>query len=87
MSAKILYKAEPAGDLRTLEEAVAYFKRELDNLERAFILALQNPLDELHAAPAKVFTGLTVLADGTDWNPGSGQGVYTYYAGAWHKLG
>lgn len=43
--------------------------------------------DELHIEPARRFTGLTVLADGTDWNPGSGAGVYTYYGAAWHKLG
>lgn len=42
---------------------------------------------ELHVAPTKPRTGLTVLADGTDWNPGSGAGVYTYYGSAWHKLG
>jgi hypothetical protein len=44
-------------------------------------------LQELHEAPNKLKTGMTVLADGTDWNPGSGAGVYTYYGGAWHKLG
>lgn len=38
-------------------------------------------------APGKPRTGLTMLADGTNWNPGAGAGVYTYYAGAWHKLG
>lgn len=43
--------------------------------------------DELHAEPSKLRTGMTVLADGTDWNPGSGAGVYTYYGAAWHKLG
>ncbi|WP_457321632.1 hypothetical protein [Roseateles sp. P5_E11] len=41
----------------------------------------------LYAAPKKPREGLTVLADGTTWNPGAGQGVYTYYAAAWHKLG
>lgn len=41
----------------------------------------------LYSEPSKLFDGLTVLADGTSWNPGSGQGVYTYYASAWHKLG
>lgn len=44
-------------------------------------------LEELHAVPDKLRTGITVLADGTDWDPGSGAGVYTYYGGAWHKLG
>jgi len=44
-------------------------------------------LASLAAVPAKLYNGLTVFADGTNWNPGAGQGVYTYYAGAWNKLG
>lgn len=44
-------------------------------------------LQELHVAPKKPRTGMIVLADGTDWNPGSGQGVYAYYNSAWSKLG
>jgi len=44
-------------------------------------------LETLYAVPSKLYDGLTVLADGTTWNPGSGQGVYTYYAGAWNYLG
>jgi len=41
----------------------------------------------LTAEPEKLREGLTVLADGTIWDPGSGKGVYTYYDSAWHKLG
>ena len=37
--------------------------------------------------PEKKRAGDVVLADGTSWNPGAGQGFYGYYAGAWHKLG
>lgn len=44
-------------------------------------------LVKLHAAPAKVYDGMTVYADGTDWNPGAGEGVYTYYGAAWNRLG
>lgn len=63
----------------------SYVAAELRKL--ANLLADPLTFDELHAAPSKLYTGLTVLADGTDWDPGSGQGVYTYYASAWHKLG
>jgi len=31
--------------------------------------------------------GAIAYADGTTWNPGSGEGIYAYYAGAWHYLG
>lgn len=44
-------------------------------------------LKELNAVPVRLYTGMIVLADGTNWNPGSGAGFYGYYGGAWHKLG
>ena len=44
-------------------------------------------LDVLHVVPDRPRDGLVVMADGTDWNPGSGAGVYAYQAGAWHFLG
>ena len=44
-------------------------------------------LRELNKVPKRLYTGLTVLADGTNWNPGAGQGVYTYYNATWNKLG
>lgn len=45
-------------------------------------------LKERHAAPEKVSNGLLAMADGTNWNPGgTGQGLYVYYAAAWHKCG
>lgn len=45
------------------------------------------PIPSRTAEPTRLYEGLTVIADGTDWNPGAGQGVYTYYGAAWHKLG
>ena len=44
-------------------------------------------LRELNVVPKRLYTGLTVLADGTNWNPGAGRGVYTYYNATWNKLG
>ena len=46
---------------------------ELQSIARA----TQWRLDTLHKEPDKLQEGLTVLADGADWNPGSGAGVYT----------
>lgn len=54
---------------------------------------LQNPhpqtiaLDQLNAEPERPQDGLIVYADGTNWDPGSGQGIYAYYGSAWVKLG
>lgn len=41
----------------------------------------------LYAAPSRISEGLTVKADGTTWDPGSGGGIYCYRAGAWRFLG
>jgi hypothetical protein len=30
----------------------------------------------LHSEPSRIVAGMEVLADGTDWNPGSGAGRY-----------
>ena len=42
---------------------------------------------EWFAEPIKPRDGMTLFADGTEWDPGSGRGIYTYYGAAWHKLG
>lgn len=44
-------------------------------------------LFERHAEPDKPFAGQLVLADGTDWNPGSGVGFYGYDGTSWRFLG
>ena len=66
----------------------AFLNQELSNIERA-----QNEpvsflrLEIAHKPPPKVEDGLYVDADGVDWNPGSGAGLYRYRAGAWVFVG
>ena len=43
-------------------------------------------LTPLALAPKKAREGMIVVADGTNWNPGSGLGAYEYKSGAWVKL-
>lgn len=55
-------------------------------------LVLSQPADyaalkTLYAEPSRSFDGMLVLADGTDWNPGSGAGLYARRAGAWVFIG
>lgn len=40
----------------------------------------------LHVEPARPREGLVVYADGTDWDPGSGKGLYQYDGSAWVAL-
>ena len=52
-------------------------------------LLQEGAIEERHVAPKKPRTGMVVLADGTDWDPGSGRGVYVYDEdiSAWRFLG
>lgn len=54
--------------------------------------AMNGPVDgvvyrTLYTEPKRLIEGLTVEADGTSWDPGSGAGRYTYRSGAWVFLG
>ena len=39
-----------------------------------------------YVEPEKKRNGQIVYADGTKWNPGSGEGFYGYSNGAWRKF-
>lgn len=36
--------------------------------------------------PARPQVGMIAYADGTSWNPGSGEGTYEYTTGGWRRL-
>jgi hypothetical protein len=63
-----------------------WVNRELVGIEDAL---RKLELVEYHVVPEKPFNGLKVIADGTDWNPGSGRGVYWYDGdtSSWKFLG
>ncbi|OZI20503.1 hypothetical protein CAL26_23705 [Bordetella genomosp. 9] len=44
-------------------------------------------LDMQYVAPPKPREGMIALADGTQWNPGKGQGYYGYFGGQWRPSG
>lgn len=63
-------------------------QQELRNISRAMGEGNDALLLEMrYTAPPKPRDGMIVLADGTQWNPGSGAGYYGYRAGAWRFLG
>lgn len=64
-----------------------YIKDELLKVGAVLQLLAAGHIDKTFAAPVKPREGDIRLADGTQWNPGSGQGVYCYYNGAWRFLG
>lgn len=63
-----------------------YAHQELSRLARTLNQVESLELKVWHAEPTRMVEGLVVLADGTDWNPGSGAGMYAWLGGAWLKL-
>lgn len=62
--------------------------RELQSISEAFESPRESiALTPLSVAPKKPRDGVIAMADGTNWNPGSGAGYYGYRAGSWRFLG
>lgn len=66
--------------------AVEALKQVVEELYQALNTVSTRLFSVHYAAPSKPRTGDLVFADGTSWNPGSGQGWYSYYGGTWNKL-
>lgn len=68
-------RQEPAQEFEELERVLA---------EPTLPLLI---LETRNAAPGKLQDGMIAKADGVNWNPGAGAGVYVYRGGAWNLLG
>lgn len=73
----------------SLEDLPRYIEQELNRIAGILQTGQFNMLliETLHREPSRTRENMIVAADGTDWDPGSGQGIYAYYGAAWHKLG
>lgn len=69
-----------------LQDLAKWAEQELEAIAREQAETNVLELRPIHAEPGKPREGMIVFADGTDWNPGGGKGVYTYSGGAWVKL-
>lgn len=76
---------EELENLRDFSERLSQILQKFEQYLRPDPRILQ--LAKSNVAPAKPREGMVVLADGTDWNPGGGQGVYCFYNSTWNKLG
>jgi len=68
------------------EDLVTYLWQELSRVSAAINEGYAAKFETLYVAPAKPRDGMVCIADGVYWNPGAGQGVYSYFSSAWHKL-
>ena len=68
------------------QELAAWAYREFMRLSLVIEAAIAREVEFLNVAPAKPREGMIRGADGTNWNPGGGKGVYAYYSSTWNKL-
>lgn len=71
------------GDVEALR---AWVQEEFYRIAQAQAVVDGVTYNVLYAAPAGPVAGMTVFADGTTWNPGSGRGLYEYRTSSWVKL-
>lgn len=68
-------------------DLTAWVVGQLQELATEVNFATARAVEFLNVAPLKPREGMLTGADGVNWNPGAGKGVYCYYTGAWRLLG
>lgn len=70
---------------KNFEELKRYINDEFRRIEEALRFPDSETVTiiKLHSAPEKPIEGMMVYADGTDWDPGSGAGIYQYRSASW----
>ena len=69
------------------EDLPAYLREEFARMSATIGNIADGHYDESNTVPSKPRAGDVRYADGTNWNPGSGEGIYLYLStGAWSKL-
>lgn len=64
-----------------------YIQDELVAISRSLQEQTELQLVPRNVEPSRPREGMIVMADGVNWDPGSGKGAYLYSAGAWAFLG
>ncbi|MCS5550278.1 MAG: hypothetical protein NZ811_02050 [Gammaproteobacteria bacterium] len=65
----------------------AYLSREFQRMSEVITNIADGNYDVTNVAPSKPRQGDVRFADGSNWNPGSGEGLYIYLStGSWSKL-
>lgn len=78
---------KPSAKPSSVESLLPHVIKELDRISEAINSLADGYLEVQNAAPIRPRQGYIRYADGTNWNPGSGEGIYFYNAaGSWVKL-
>ena len=84
-SEALFYKPGKSPDAQEKEtkELGLFLERELGRVSDGFTEHYYVKYQVLHVAPDRPREGMTVYADGSNWNPGHGKGVYVWNGSVW----
>lgn len=68
------------------EAATRYLNERIMELNVAVLDLINSFFFVTHVEPSKPRDGMIRHADGTDWDPGDGEGLYVRIAGTWTKM-
>lgn len=80
------YQPSEMPKIENTEELRRYVQDEFLRLSQALLATDDVRFAVRHVAPERPTAGMVVFADGTNWNPGSGRGLYEYRVASWVKL-
>lgn len=82
------YVAENPGEFKSFKEVADFLEREFQRVEQGTRVMDIVRFDTLNVEPAKPRAGMVARADGTNWDPGGGEGLYEYISAAigWRAL-
>lgn len=85
----VQYAAGDPTGITTIEEVVKYLRDREIRIAATIQALAAGHLDPLPAPPPKPRDGDLRHADGVNWNPGGGKGIYYYdaVAASWNQLG
>lgn len=79
------YPKEPPG-IDDIDSALQWVQGELRSISAQFNEQIAVDLRLVGQEPLRPREGMIVAADGTNWNPGGGKGIYAYLGTVWVKL-
>ncbi len=82
-----MYSPKQPPGTEVLKDLADWAIDEFREVEKGFQDLDQIRLIKTHVEPSKKRDGDIVYADGSDWDPGAGEGIYQYYGGTWNKMG
>ena len=82
----VSYQPTEPASIDNVEQLRIYVRDELRAIARELSEMEVVDLRTTHRDPIRPREGMIVYADGTDFDPGQGEGLYVYKDGAWTKL-